>query len=773
MADPFTPKFIDLVRNFTSTSGTGPLVLDEAASGFTSFTSALQPGDSFYYSVAGLEKTSESEVGRGTLQADGTISRQPMSGAPTNFSLGRKSVALVAAAEWFDRIEASSQGAASAASRAALASLPTSAPVFLSESGREGLFLFDGSNRSAQVSADTAQGIYVAPASDATGASGAWVRKFDGAINVAWFGLVNGDNSANGAANTAAAGAALAVMAAAGGPYRLRMPAGTYWFSDNGSGAAIDLSHGKMTLEGPMGGAALLKFPSGVTAIRVHGVLTSGADTKDASSHTGAAGSAIRNLILRGAFDSSGVEAEAHGIQLRDDAIIDNVVITRFEGDGIHGAASTNSASGANPPYGNVNKSIIKDVTCNENRNGIYFNGSDSNACTIVAANCTSNRQWGIWDSSFLGNSYFGGHHANNARQAVTDGVAIPTSMATHGGNQYFVIAGQESWCSTNAPSGTTANNQGWAYWSAGGTADGIPAWFSGIGCRAGGSVCSDNVNARSVFDGLYAEGDQAKAQIGQLSLVVGGVLAEQCFQNPAIGKGTSILRGSSNGQIEAQASLKVVSGTVTTTIGGVQGNSSNNALILNEPTQAPSSHRFNYASNTLRLTYGSAANVFRVTGPVTSEQFGTGAAVTEAVYIDKLMVGDTIGNARKVSNGTAAPASGEHGQGEWVFYRGTRSDSAPANSFIRGESADTAAIAPSLPTEPRRRRRHAPRTKSSPRRSRRDRATTRRRHRARGVASSSARCRPAYGRDMHSSSPRSARRVGASLGPPRGCGRG
>lgn len=45
----------------------------------------------------------------------------------------------------------------------------------VSEPGREGVFVFDVSDLSAQVAADTEQGIYVAPSINPTGASGAWV----------------------------------------------------------------------------------------------------------------------------------------------------------------------------------------------------------------------------------------------------------------------------------------------------------------------------------------------------------------------------------------------------------------------------------------------------------------------------------------------------------------------------------------------------------------------------------------------------------------------
>jgi hypothetical protein len=54
--------------------------------------------------------------------------------------------------------------------------------------GGAGEFIWDSSDLSAEVAADTQSGIYVAPSSDLTGASGAWVRQYSGAVNVKWFG---------------------------------------------------------------------------------------------------------------------------------------------------------------------------------------------------------------------------------------------------------------------------------------------------------------------------------------------------------------------------------------------------------------------------------------------------------------------------------------------------------------------------------------------------------------------------------------------------------
>lgn len=81
--------------------------------------------------------------------------------------------------------------------RVALAAI--SAPVngqiaTLTEAGREGVFRFSTANLSAQVTLDTGQGIYVAPAAATSGASGAWVRVVGPGEpwQASWFGLPTG-----------------------------------------------------------------------------------------------------------------------------------------------------------------------------------------------------------------------------------------------------------------------------------------------------------------------------------------------------------------------------------------------------------------------------------------------------------------------------------------------------------------------------------------------------------------------------------------------------
>lgn len=72
--------------------------------------------------------------------------------------------------------------------------------------GYQGQFRWDSSDLSAEVTNDTQSAVFVAPDSDSTGASGAWVRRdFDGAVYVTWAGAVNSKTNDSASAINAAA----------------------------------------------------------------------------------------------------------------------------------------------------------------------------------------------------------------------------------------------------------------------------------------------------------------------------------------------------------------------------------------------------------------------------------------------------------------------------------------------------------------------------------------------------------------------------------------
>jgi hypothetical protein len=515
---PFTPKFVDLVRNLTSVTGTGPVTLGQAVNGYTSLAAAVSPGDQFYYCIQGVDKPAEREVGRGTMQSDGKVARQPVTGPATSFSTGTKTIALVAAAEWFAKLDGAMPGAASRAELAAR----DGGSAYLGEAGRAGWFMFDPSNLSARISADPAQGIHVPPASDPSGSSGAWVRRFDGAVNVKWFGAT-GDGTTNDGAAFVAALATLKAIAVNQDVYyqgspRLFVPAGHYYLGTT----TLDVSH-TLILEGESGvGGGIsskLRWAAATTGIRVQSANTSGASGVVAPGFNSGSGSVIRNLTLMGGWTLAGGESEHHGIHLRASATIENFAIDNFPGDGIH---AQTTATGGGADEGNSNCTAIKRGIITNCRDGLFIDGADANVWLTESINVTYARRWGVWDSSFLGNTHLNIHTANC-------GLVIGTTptIVSHSGKRYTVNPGEAAWCSANAPTGTAASNQGWAYYQPGGPETGflnIPAWSNGLTVREGGGFKTDNANARNQLIGCYTEGGQAPSQLISPTLVIGGL---------------------------------------------------------------------------------------------------------------------------------------------------------------------------------------------------------------------------------------------------------
>lgn len=110
--------------------------------------------------------------------------------------------------------------------------------------GGQGTFVWSTADLSAKVAADPLHGIYVAPTSDTTGASGAWVRQYSGAVNVAWFGAAgkNVDYSTE-------------VQAAFSAGNKITFPDGAYIFtipvSKAGDNIEVDFGTARIINNGP------------------------------------------------------------------------------------------------------------------------------------------------------------------------------------------------------------------------------------------------------------------------------------------------------------------------------------------------------------------------------------------------------------------------------------------------------------------------------------------------------------------------------------------
>jgi hypothetical protein len=640
---PFMPKFVDLVRNAATVTGTGPVTLGAAVNGFTSLAGAVSSGEQFYYCIQGLDKPQEREVGRGTMQADGKVARQAIAGGLTNFTTGAKTIALVAPAEWFEKLD---DALLVAGTRGELAAKAAGC-AYLAEAGRAGSFVFDPADSMAKVAADSLQGIHVPPLSDATGASGAWVRKFDGPVNVRWFGA-KGDGTTN---DGPAFAAAIAYLRATGvnadqyyqGSPKLFIPAGHYFLGT----ATLDLNH-TLVVEGEGSGlaggrATKLRWSAGATGIRVQRHNTSGAEATIASGQNGGDGSIIRGLNLVGGFE--GNEGEFHGIHLRARAVIEDCFISDFQGDGIHSNVVTGGS-----PEGNANNSVINRVSVYRCRKGLFFDGADSNACLVSMLEASGNRTWGIDDSSFLGNNYVGCHVASNGWDGALG--SVPTAC-THSGGRYYVKAGQAAWCSTNPPTGTAADNQGWGHIGPGGTYNGVAQWASGTSFREGGAYKTDNPNARNVLIGCYSEGDQNPSQLTSPTIEVGGLHAAGL-------KGTGVYFGNSFGRLTA------------TKIGSVDDSTGN--MLGIEPGMLEYAHPTNGQYTLEWMNSDLAWTIFRSAVSTNWAFRLTGETSTASIGKRRMDFPNGFGiNDKKVLSGTAAPGSGTYIQGDMML------NSAPA----------------------------------------------------------------------------------------------
>lgn len=538
---PFTPKFVDMVKSLTNSTGTGAVQPEAAVSGFTSLTAAVSAGEQFYYCIQGVAKPGEREVGRGTMQVNGMVARDPINGILTNFTSGTKTIALVTAAEWFAKVEQGGSGGGSLTvpGLTELAALPTAngAAAMLTATGREGLFVFDAGNLSAMVTADTRKGIYVAPAAAPTGTSGAWVRRFDGAVQLAWFGpagdFVTDDLPAFEGAHEAIK--ARSIGGGFAGSAVLELGPGRFYLAGTWNIHTCLQIRGAGSAQ-PFGAATLLRFAKNSNGI----VLNHGNTHGDTVGTQGSAeGSVLEGVQLwggnvdvsaAGAVTSftAGDSPTGHGVRVRGAFIhCRDVACYFFGGDGFNIIATAGSGGAT---QGNANSFVLDRCQAQFNRgNGFVVAGTDANAGKVDTCSAISNGGAGFLEFSFLGNSYIACH--------VRDcGVDDPTVAGTGTGGQtgtcqypaasgtyYYVVAGQETAASTTAP-GT--NDAVWRQFV------GHPyckTWVSGMAWVNPSPFGTNpaNVNGRNVFLGCYAESAQAPCQATYPSLFIGGLLDE------------------------------------------------------------------------------------------------------------------------------------------------------------------------------------------------------------------------------------------------------
>ena len=244
-----------------------------------------------------------------------------------------------------------------------------------------------------------------------TGSPGRWRRQADHSVSVRWFGAFASPTVPGGVAytgptvgNVAAFTAAIRsltpdVSAGYFGP-RVVVPPGLY---DMEGTLQIDRS---VTLIGAGGyhgvASSWLRFPPNTTGLWVYRNLPAPVPPPTPPLHQRPRGdfSVIEGLKITGSGTTG------HGILVHALCSLRHCFVQSFGGNGVHIEAAV--------PATGANLWRIYDVHVGACEHGLFVDGPDTNAGTCIGLNASTNRGWGVFDSSFLGNTYVGCHASGN-----------------------------------------------------------------------------------------------------------------------------------------------------------------------------------------------------------------------------------------------------------------------------------------------------------------------------------------------------------------------
>jgi hypothetical protein len=262
--------------------------------------------------------------------------------------------------------------------------------------------------------------------------------------------------------------------------------------------------------------SSLVHADPDTTAFIVQSWNTNGATGTDAGDLFTGAGTTFDGVGVLGAYNgTTHLEAEVHAFHGRGTAAFRDGGAFDMQGDAIHLRAGVGL-----PELGGANGWRVDRFFAQDCRRGLYAGTSDTNAGVAIQLMVSGAREFGYYDESGASNTHLGA--LIQLCGVAGDGTADKPASGCHSsGHHYFVIAGEEAWCSVNPPSGTTDWNTGWGYFEDGGAVvPGYPTWFNGMVCRAGGA--SRIVNGGLIL-GQYEEGSQPPSQHGGSVLTIGG----------------------------------------------------------------------------------------------------------------------------------------------------------------------------------------------------------------------------------------------------------
>jgi hypothetical protein len=200
-------------------------------------------------------------------------------------------------------------------------------------------------------------------------------------------------------------------------PRGLYFPVGTYFLSKTLNLKRTVRMYSDQSFSASSQYPVTLKFADNIVGIFVHRTDTNASDTGvpyiETPATTGADGSIIEGILVqRGTGADVTPDGTSHGIWLKARALIRNSAVAGFAGNGVNIVADSGTTNPVN--RGNANLWKIDNARIVNNYHGIFVDLGDANAGGAYNADCSSNQGWGIYDSSFLGNTYTACHTATN-----------------------------------------------------------------------------------------------------------------------------------------------------------------------------------------------------------------------------------------------------------------------------------------------------------------------------------------------------------------------
>jgi hypothetical protein len=195
----------------------------------------------------------------------------------------------------------------------------------------------------------------------------------------------------------------------------ITVPPGKYYLSDT---LKITRNINLIGAGAPYGndsGPTQLVFAQNKTGILI-------VDYRDSPTNKQGSGALIQNLSLSPKVTGGTLGT---GVSLKTQARLINVMCTSWPVNGI----TINASTSVSPPS-NANTWFLSGCTTNSNTgHGLYVNGADANAGNCIGHVAIANTGWGIYDSSFLGNTYVGCNTDGNTLGGYTSTNANARNM--------------------------------------------------------------------------------------------------------------------------------------------------------------------------------------------------------------------------------------------------------------------------------------------------------------------------------------------------------